>query len=1013
MAKTPEKTSRSAQNDRSAPRKRGNVVTDYLDASDPLHRGGFAEAPQAEFTGAPLSGSISDWAEQISREAENASPRGPGEGTPKVRPSRVPGRSSAPTRTARGTSMGGAASAKERAAAGLNPVAGLDISLEDAETLPKTGVTATVKALADLIESGNPLHKNGTLWTPHRPPRPEKSEGGIPLRMESEFEPRGDQPTAIKDLVEGIANNDRTQVLLGVTGSGKTFTMAKVIEETQRPALILAPNKTLAAQLYAEFKKFFPNNAVEYFVSYYDYYQPEAYVPRTDTYIEKESSINEQIDRMRHSATRSLLERDDVIIVASVSCIYGIGSVETYTAMTFQMTIGDRLDQRQLLADLVAQQYKRQDANFVRGTFRVRGDTIEIFPAHLEDRAWRISMFGDEIEAITEFDPLTGQKTGDLKSVKIYANSHYVTPRPTLNQAIKSIKEELQHRLQELEKAGRLLEAQRLEQRTRFDLEMLEATGSCAGIENYSRYLTGRAPGEPPPTLFEYVPDNALIFIDESHVTIPQIGGMYRGDFRRKATLAEYGFRLPSCMDNRPLRFEEWDAMRPLTIAVSATPGAWELEQSGGVFAEQVIRPTGLIDPPVEVRPAKTQVDDVVGEIRETTAKGYRTLVTVLTKRMAEDLTEYLHEQGIRVRYMHSDIDTLERIEILRDLRLGAFDVLVGINLLREGLDIPECGFVAILDADKEGFLRSETSLIQTIGRAARNVDGKVILYADTITGSMERAMAETNRRREKQLEYNRANGITPESVKSRIADILESVYERDHVRADISQFTDDAGQMVGNNLKAHLEYLQKKMRDAAADLNFEEAARLRDEIKRLTELELQISDDPLAKYAESESPVSGREKGRHNKGRERHRTVDDGQSLFAKPSLDEMGRAGDFATPAGPGFRKPSLDDMGPGTDMPTPAGAISRSLFKKQSAREAHGSDFGVPGNSKSLFRKNTLDEMTVRRTEKPIEGAKPVRADDVKPLRRERSGIGSYEDPAEAKRRRRPAKTGKPGK
>ncbi|PZN53316.1 MAG: excinuclease ABC subunit B, partial [Proteobacteria bacterium] len=593
------------------------------------------------------------------------------------------------------------------------------------------------------------------------------------------------------------------------------------------------------------------------------------------------------------------------------------------------------------------------------------------------------------------------------------ANSHYVTPRPTLNQAIKSIKEELQHRLQELEKAGRLLEAQRLEQRTRFDLEMLEATGSCAGIENYSRYLTGRAPGEPPPTLFEYVPDNALIFIDESHVTIPQIGGMYRGDFRRKATLAEYGFRLPSCMDNRPLRFEEWDAMRPLTIAVSATPGAWELEQSGGVFAEQVIRPTGLIDPPVEVRPAKTQVDDVVGEIRETTAKGYRTLVTVLTKRMAEDLTEYLHEQGIRVRYMHSDIDTLERIEILRDLRLGAFDVLVGINLLREGLDIPECGFVAILDADKEGFLRSETSLIQTIGRAARNVDGKVILYADTITGSMERAMAETNRRREKQLEYNRANGITPESVKSRIADILESVYERDHVRADISQFTDDAGQMVGNNLKAHLEYLQKKMRDAAADLNFEEAARLRDEIKRLTELELQISDDPLAKYAESESPVSGREKGRHNKGRERHRTVDDGQSLFAKPSLDEMGRAGDFATPAGPGFRKPSLDDMGPGTDMPTPAGAISRSLFKKQSAREAHGSDFGVPGNSKSLFRKNTLDEMTVRRTEKPIEGAKPVRADDVKPLRRERSGIGSYEDPAEAKRRRRPAKTGKPGK
>jgi excinuclease ABC subunit B len=1009
MAKSSEnKSPGGAKDDRSATRRRGNGVTDFLDASEPL-RGGFGEEPQAEFTGAPLSGPISDWADQIAREAEKAAP-------PKAKPSRkIPEKSASPTRTARGTSMGGAASAKERAAAGLNPVAGLDISLEDAETLSTSGVTATVKALADLIESGNPLHKNGQLWTPHRPARPEKSEGGIPIRMESEFEPRGDQPTAIRDLVEGVNRNDRTQVLLGVTGSGKTFTMAKVIEETQRPALILAPNKTLAAQLYAEFKKFFPHNAVEYFVSYYDYYQPEAYVPRTDTYIEKESSINEQIDRMRHSATRSLLERDDVIIVASVSCIYGIGSVETYTAMTFQMTIGDRLDQRQLLADLVAQQYKRQDANFVRGSFRVRGDTIEIFPAHLEDRAWRISMFGDEIEAITEFDPLTGHKTGDLKSVKIYANSHYVTPRPTLNQAIKSIREELQQRLQELEKAGRLLEAQRLEQRTRFDLEMLEATGSCAGIENYSRYLTGRAPGEPPPTLFEYVPDNALIFVDESHVTIPQIGGMYRGDFRRKATLAEYGFRLPSCMDNRPLRFEEWDAMRPATIAVSATPGAWELEQSGGVFAEQVIRPTGLIDPPVEVRPAKNQVDDVVGEIRETTKKGYRTLCTVLTKRMAEDLTEYLHEQGIRVRYMHSDIDTLERIEILRDLRLGAFDVLVGINLLREGLDIPECGFVAILDADKEGFLRSETSLIQTIGRAARNVDGKVILYADTITGSMERAMAETNRRREKQLEYNAANGITPESVKSRIADILDSVYEKDHVRADISQFTDDAGQMMGNNLKAHLEHLQKKMRDAAADLNFEEAARLRDEIKRLTELELQISDDPLAKYAESESPVSGREKGRHNKGRERHRAVDEGQSLFAKPSLDEMGRSGDFATPAGSGFRKPSLDDMGPGTDMPTPAGAVSRSLFKKQSAQEAHGSDYGVPGADKpSLFRKNSLDEMTVRRTEKPVEGIKPSKPDEPGPVRRERVGLGSYEDAADQRRRvRRPKKSGRPGR
>ncbi len=979
--------------------QRRSPLTDFHDASEPLRDGGFAEAPQSEFSGAPLSGSIADWAEQISQEAEqqrlsatqgNGTDKASGKTAKKVAP-----RSASPTRTARGTSMGGAASAKDRAAAGLNPVAGLDISLEDAASLPKSAVTATVQALSDLIESGNPLHKNGKIWTPHRPARPEKSEGGIPISMESDFQPAGDQPTAIRDLVEGISNDDRTQVLLGVTGSGKTFTMAKVIEETQRPALILAPNKTLAAQLYAEFRKFFPNNAVEYFVSYYDYYQPEAYVPRTDTYIEKESSINEQIDRMRHSATRSLLERDDVIIVASVSCIYGIGSVETYTAMTFQMQVGDRLDQRQLLADLVAQQYKRQDANFVRGSFRVRGDTIEIFPAHLEDRAWRVSLFGDEIDAITEFDPLTGNKTGDLKSVKIYANSHYVTPRPTLNQAIKSIKEELQQRLQELEKAGRLLEAQRLEQRTRFDLEMLEATGSCAGIENYSRYLTGRAPGDPPPTLFEYVPDNALVFIDESHVTIPQIGGMYRGDFRRKATLAEYGFRLPSCMDNRPLRFEEWDAMRPLSVAVSATPGGWEMEQAGGVFAEQVIRPTGLIDPPVEVRPAKSQVDDVLGEIRETTKKGYRTLVTVLTKRMAEDLTEYLHEQGIRVRYMHSDIDTLERIEILRDLRLGAFDVLVGINLLREGLDIPECGFVAILDADKEGFLRSETSLIQTIGRAARNVDGKVILYADQITGSMERAMAETNRRREKQLEYNKANGITPESVKSRIADILESVYEKDHVRADISQFTDDAGQMMGNNLKAHLEHLQKKMRDAAADLNFEEAARLRDEVKRLTELELQISDDPLAKYAESESPVSGREKGKHNKGRARHKAVEDA------PENTSL-------------FSKPSLDDMGPGTDMPTPAGAVSRSLFKKQSAQEAHSSDFGLPDGDKSLFRKNTLDEMTVGRTEKPVDGRKPAKPDDVKPVRRERIGIGSYEDAADiAKSRRRPSKTGKPGK
>ncbi|MBX3530372.1 MAG: excinuclease ABC subunit UvrB [Rhizobiaceae bacterium] len=661
--------------------------------------------------------------------------------------------------------------------------------------------------------------------------------------METAFKPSGDQPTAIADLVEGANREDRTQVLLGVTGSGKTFTMAKVIEETQRPALILAPNKTLAAQLYGEFKSFFPNNAVEYFVSYYDYYQPEAYVPRSDTYIEKESSVNEQIDRMRHSATRSLLERDDVIIVASVSCIYGIGSVETYTAMTFQMQVGDRLDQRALLADLVAQQYKRQDINFVRGSFRVRGDTIEIFPAHLDDRAWRIAMFGDEIETIHEFDPLTGAKTADLKSVKIYANSHYVTPKPTLAQATKSIKEELKFRLAELERAGRLLEAQRLEQRTRFDLEMLEATGSCAGIENYSRYLTGRNPGEPPPTLFEYIPDNALVFIDESHVTVPQIGGMYRGDFRRKATLAEYGFRLPSCMDNRPLRFEEWDLMRPQTMYISATPGNWEMDRTGGVFTEQVIRPTGLIDPPVEVRPAKSQVDDLLGEVKEVAARGYRALVTVLTKRMAEDLTEYLHEHGVRVRYMHSDVETLERIEIIRDLRLGAFDALVGINLLREGLDIPECALVAILDADKEGFLRSETSLVQTIGRAARNVDGKVILYADHMTESLERAIAETDRRREKQEAYNVEHGITPESIRRGVSDVLQSVYEADYVTVDLGVAGDEgAGAMTFEERIADLE---KRMKTAAADLEFEEAARLRDEIRRLENADLGVRTKP------------------------------------------------------------------------------------------------------------------------------------------------------------------------
>jgi excinuclease ABC subunit B len=681
-----------------------------------------------------------------------------------------------------------------------------------------------------------------------------KLEGGRRFVMHSPFKPAGDQPRAIGELSKGVEAGDHDQVLLGATGTGKTYTMAKVIEQTQRPAIILAPNKTLAAQLYAEFKGFFPENAVEYFVSYYDYYQPEAYVARTDTYIEKESQINEQIDRMRHSATRALLERDDVIIVASVSCIYGIGSVETYSAMTQDLIVGQSYDPRKMMAELVAQAYRRNDMAFARGSFRVRGDTIELWPAHLEDRAWRFSFFGEELETIIEFDPLTGAKTDVFKQIRIYANSHYVTPRPTLQQAVKGIKIELQQTLDRFITEGKLLEAQRLEQRTNFDVEMIEATGACAGIENYSRYLTGRAPGEPPPTLFEFIPDNAIVFADESHVSVPQIGGMYKGDFRRKMTLAEHGFRLPSCMDNRPLKFEEWDAMRPQSVFVSATPAAWELEQAGGVFVEQVIRPTGLVDPQVEIRPVEMQVDDLLDEVRKVSLRGMRTLVTTLTKRMAEDLTDYMHEQGIRIRYMHSDIDTLERIEILRDLRLGAFDVLVGINLLREGLDIPECGLVAILDADKEGFLRSETSLIQTIGRAARNEEGRVIMYADRVTGSMERALAETNRRREKQVAYNLAHGITPQTVKKNIDDVLHGLWQGDTDQVRITAKIEKNG--VGQNLAAHLDALRLRMRKAAENLEFEEAARMRDEVRRLEAVELAVADDPLARQSVIEEAV-------------------------------------------------------------------------------------------------------------------------------------------------------------